>query len=524
MIHPLDITVIAVFFAGMAAIGLHYALKKDQSAEKYFLGDNLPSWALGLSMLATSISSVTFLAFPAAAYVLDWRQVVPNLTNPLFAILAIWLFIPFFRNSAKTTAYEYLQKRFGDCARLYAGIMFLIAQSLRLGSILYLLVIPVQMMTGLPPVWIILTIGGITAIYTTLGGLSATVWSDVAQSFVLYLGGALSIIFIIHDIPGGFSQMLEVAKEHDKFSLGPTNWDLSERTFWTMIILGLTHWVGGYVADQNVVQRYLAAKSTKEARTATLLCALMSLPTWIFFFFIGTCLFTYYTILPEAAITKLSPDYIFPHFIISRLPPGVSGLVLAGVISAALSSLSSSLNAFSTVSTIDIIEPYLFKNRSPRFYSITARAMTVVGTLVMFSIGFLFLFSEKESFLDLSFKIAGIIGGVTICFFMLGFFAPHVNKKILWQAFSVSFLLNLYLALVEWQITPNFLGIKIHAYWVSTLVIWFMIILALLLAWIQKSTPDTRKGMTLIYPRKIEKDTASLGTTHEQLKVNKYND
>jgi SSS family solute:Na+ symporter len=497
-LHSLDIVIIAVFFVAMALIGIRYALKKNQTAETYFLGDNLPAWALGLSMLATSISSVTFLAFPAAAYVLDWRQVVPNLTNPLLALLAIWLFVPFFRNSAKTTAYEYLHKRFGDGARLYASLMFLVAQSLRLGAILYLLAIPIQMMTGFSPAWIILAVGGITAVYTTLGGLSATVWSDVVQSFVLYLGGICSIVFIIHDIPGGVSEMVHVAAEHHKFSLGSMEWNLSERTFWTMIILGLTQWVGGYVADQNVVQRYLAAGSTREARKATLLCALMSLPTWLLFFFIGTCLFAYYTIFPSATVAELGADYVFPHFIMTRLPVGVCGLVIAGIISAALSSLSSSLNAFSTVSTIDILQPYVFKGRSERFYSVMARVMTVAGTFIMFATGFLFLYAKKESFLDLSFKVAGIFGGVTVCFFMLGFFAPRVNRKILWQAFSVSFALNVYLALVEWGWLPNFLHIHIHVYWVSTLVIWVMLILALLLAWIQKTRPDSRPGMTLI--------------------------
>ncbi|MGE9292481.1 MAG: sodium:solute symporter family transporter, partial [Puniceicoccales bacterium] len=364
------------------------------------------------------------------------------------------------------------------------------------------------------PAWIILTIGGVTAIYTTMGGLSATVWSDVVQAIVLYLGGLISVAFIIHDIPGGFTQMMQVATEHDKFSLGPMNWDLSERTFWTMLILGVTHWIGGYVADQNVVQRYLAAKSTHEARSATLLCAFMSLPTWLFFFFIGTCLFAYYTILPSPAVEGMAADYIFPHFIMTRLPAGICGLVIAGVISAALSSLSSSLNAFATVSTIDILQPYIFKNRTDRFYSVMARLMTGLGTVIMFAVGFLFLYSPKESFLDLSFKVAGIIGGVTICFFILGFFAPRVNKKILWQAFSVSFILNVYLALVEWNAIPNFLGIHVHAYWVSALVIWFMIVLALILAWLQKSPPEPREELVLIHKHHPSSRKKSLNNTN----------
>lgn len=495
-LHPLDLAIMAAFFVTMALMGAHFS-RKTRTSKTYFLGNNLPAWAIGLSMLSTSISSVTFLAFPAAAFALDWRQVVPNLANPVLAALAIWLFVPFFRNTAKTTAFEYLKKRYGEGARLYVAGMFLVMQSLRLGSILYLLVIPIHMITGISPFWIIFSTGIGAAIYTTMGGMSASVWTDVVQAFILYLGGAVTVAVIIFDLPGGFSDVFRVAGEHGKLSLGPMNWDLSERTFWTMLIIGLTTWVSGFVADQNVVQRYLAAKSTREARSATLLCALMSLPTWLFFFFLGTCLFVYYTVLPSAEVAALPPDSVFPHFIMSRLPAGLSGLVIAGVLSAAVGSLSSSLNAFATVSTVDILAPHVFKDRSERFYARLGRIMTVAGTLVMFAVGYGFWYAEKESFLDLSLKLAGLLSGVTVCFFMLGFFAPRVNRKVLWQSFTVAISLNLYLALVEWKFIPNFLRIHVHPYWVSTLVIWVMIVLALLLAWLQRTGPERRPGLTI---------------------------
>ena len=123
MLHLLDIIIMLLFFGSLAGMGLYFA-RRVNNTKNYFLGDGIPAWAIGLSMLSTSISSVTFLAFPAAAYVLDWRQVVPNLMNPVIAVIAVILFVPFFRNSAKTTAFEYLQKRFGSGARLYASLIF----------------------------------------------------------------------------------------------------------------------------------------------------------------------------------------------------------------------------------------------------------------------------------------------------------------------------------------------------------------------------------------------------------------
>lgn len=494
---PLDIGIMLLFFVTMTGMGIYFA-KRTKTTAAYFLGNNsIPAWAIGLSMVSTSISSVTFLAFPAAAFVLDWRQIVPNLTNPLVAIVAIWLFVPFFRHTAKTSAFEYLHARYGSGARLYGSVMFLVGQALRLGAILYLLVIPIEMITGISPFWIILLTGSFSAIYTILGGMEASVWTDVVQAIVLYLGGAATLIVMLTGIPGGITELFQVAGQENKFSLGPMNWDVSERTFWTMLILGVTTWVYGYAADQNMVQRYLAAKSTREARKATLLCAVMSLPTWLFFFFLGTCLFVYYTVRPDPAVAQLPADYVFPHFIMTQLPSGLSGLVIAGVLSAAMGSLSSSLNAFATVSTVDILKPYVIKGRSDRFYAVLGRVMTAVGTILMFAIGYGFLYAEKESFLDLSLKINGLLSGVVVCFFLLGFFAPRVNRRVIWQAFWVAIVLNAYLLGVELEVIPNFLRLNIHPYWVSAFVITVMISLALTLAWIQRTTPDKSKRLTI---------------------------
>lgn len=498
---PIDFVIMLLFFAAMTGMGVYFA-RRTKTTAAYFLGDNrIPSWAIGLSMVSTSISSVTFLAFPAAAFILDWRQVVPNLSNPLVAIIAVWLFVPFFRHTAKTSAFEYLHARYGSGARLYGSIMFLVGQSLRLGSILYLLAIPIQMITGISPFWIILLTGGFSAIYTILGGMEASIWTDVVQAVVLYLGGFAALFIMISGIPGGLGEFFQIASHDHKFSLGPMEWDLSERTFWTMLILGITNWVYGYAADQNMVQRYLSARSTHEARTATMMCALMSLPTWLFFFLLGTCLFVYYKMNPDPAVAGLPADHVFPHFIMTRMPAGLCGIVIAGVLSAAMGSLSSSLNAFATVSTVDILKPYVLKGKSDHYYTVLGRVMTGVGMVIMFAIGYGFLYAKKESFLDLSLKINGLLGGVVVCFFLLGFFAPRVNRKVVWQSFWVAITLNAYLLSVEMGLIPNFLRINIHPYWVSAFVITVMIVLALVLARIQGSRQDCPPELTIFSKR-----------------------
>lgn len=495
-----DFLIMAVYFGAMIAIGVHFS-RRNKATSGYFLGGNrMPSWAIGLSMLATSISSVTFLAMPGAAFALDWRMIVPNLTFPFIALIACWLFVPFFRLNAKMSAFEYLEARFGKPARLYASSVFLLTQSIRLGSILYLLSIPIEMFSGIPAIWIMLLVGGFTAVYTMMGGLEAVVWTDVIQAVILYIGGAAALAVIILNTPGGMPAVLSIAVEHDKFSLGPMHWDTSERTFWTMLIVGITGWLTAHAADQNIVQRYLAARSTREAREATLLCAFLSLPTWIFFFFIGTCLYAHYIINPSPEIVGMPADNVFPHFILTKMPAGLSGLVIAGAISAAMSSISSSLNSFATVSTVDFIKPHILPGRSDAFYSKAARVATVVAALLMFGVAILILRADKESFVDLSATVTGMIGEVVVAFFMLGFFAPSVNRRILWQSFVLAMIINAYLVSIQFGWFEPLLGWAVHPYWIKSFVALTMIAVAYLLSKIQRSQPHNLEGLT-IFPR-----------------------
>jgi len=479
--QALDFVVIFVYFVGMAGVGAYFA-RRPKTTESYFLGGHgMPSWAIGLSMLATSISSVTFLAMPAAAYALDWRMIVPHFWNPVFAALAIWLVIPVFRRTAVSSAYEYLFARFGVGARLYCAIVFLIGQAVRLGAVLYLMVIPIQLITGVSPLMIILVTGGVAAVYTVVGGLAAVIWTDVIQAFVLYLGGLAALLVMLNGIPGGMAEVITVANQHGKWSLGPMEWDPSARTFWTMLAAGIFLSANAYVGDQNVIQRYLSAGSLKEARRATFVCALMSLPTWAFFFFLGTVLYAFYRLVPDSTASTLPADAVFPHFIITRMPAGLSGLVIAGVLSAAMSTLSSSLNSFATVSVTDIIRPYLIKGRSDHFYALTAQGITALAAALMFAISFILYYAKLESALDFVFTVSGLLGGVVLCFFLLGFFAPRVSKKTVWIGFAAGFSLNMYLVLVSMKIVPNILGFAVSDYWVSLLSVTVMLAVSLVL-------------------------------------------
>ncbi len=484
-----NMAIMVVYFGAMLLVGCHFA-RKNKSTESYFLaGKSVPSWAIGLSMLSASMSSITFLAMPAAAFAVDWRQIVPNLSLPIVAVIAMIWFIPFFRRNAQVSAFEYLHKRYGTGVRLYSSIVFLLIQVARLGAILYLLVIPTQLITGMDPMWTIILVGGISASYTLMGGMASAIWNEVVQSLVLLFGGIAAVLVIIYNTPGGFGALIDVANAHDKFSLGPMSWDPSERTFWTMLTTGIVMWTSGYATDQNMVQRYLSARSTREARQATFICAALSLPTWSLFFLIGTCLFAFYKIVPDATVAGLANDAVFPHFILTKLPAGISGLVIAGVFSAAMGTISSGLTAFSTVMTTDIFRPYLIKGRADAFYAKLARLIMVVTMLVIFAIAFALLHWKGEGIMDYNYKINGLLSGVVVCFYLLGFFAPRVNRRVVWAGFSVAFSLNAYLLLVQSGMS-DFLHLNISPYWVSTFVVSVMIVLCLAIAYIGRTTPD----------------------------------
>ncbi|MEO0333473.1 MAG: sodium:solute symporter, partial [Bacteroidota bacterium] len=289
-LSTIDIITLSLYLLGMVALGFYFA-RRNNSTEEYFVGNRaFKGWVIGLSMLSTSISSITFLAFPAAAFTLDWRQFISNLMLPLAAVLAILFFIPFFRRGQLTSAFEYLGERFGPVARLYGTLSFLMLQILRIGQILFLVAIPVNLFTGIPIVTVISFLGLFIGFYTVIGGIEAVIWTDVVQAIVLWLGGILCLVLMISQLPDGLSQVFSIAEANQKFGVGSTDWNLNERTFWTVALLGIFHFLAMYSSDQNIIQRYVASRSTREAKKATIIYSIVALPTWALFFFIGTTL------------------------------------------------------------------------------------------------------------------------------------------------------------------------------------------------------------------------------------------
>ena len=232
-----DLLALVLYFVAMALMGVYFA-RKNKSTEDYFLGNrSFPGWAVGLSMLGTSISSVTFLALPAAAYALDFRQFAQSLGILAAAGMAYYFFIPFFRRGRMTSAFEYLEARYGSGVRCYAAVSFIILQFVRLATILYLIALPMAEMTGFPLFAIIAVTGIVVGGYTVFGGFEAVIWTDVVQTILLLGGGVLCFTLIAFKMPGGFAQIFDIGMEYHKFSLGPMSFALNDRTFLVTLLV-----------------------------------------------------------------------------------------------------------------------------------------------------------------------------------------------------------------------------------------------------------------------------------------------
>ena len=463
MANLINLSVVALFLLGMAGMGVYF-LKRNNSSEEYFLGGRkIPGWALGLSMVGTSISSITFLALPAAAFVLDYRQLTPNLFMPVAALIACWIFIPFFRRGLKTTAYEYLESRYGTGIRIYAALYSLLGQLLRLAIILYLVVLPLSEMLDISESTAILAFGVITCFYTVFGGIEAVVWTDVVQTVILLGGGLLCVAAVAFQLPGGLPQILEIGMEYDKFSLGPLDFSFSERTFWVMSLIGFIGFISEFSSNQNVVQRYIAAPTLREARKATLICIVMSLPTWIFFFFIGSCLFAYYKVFPSAEVAAMKPDDVLPHFILTEIWPGVGGVIIAACLAAAMSSLSSSINAVSTIWTNDFLR-LMRRKGNDRFELVNAKLASGAAGIIMIAGAWGISLIPRESVYDLSAILGALLCSAGLTPFMLGFFTTRIGNRAILSGMYAALVFSVYNILNYFKLLPEPLQWNIHIY------------------------------------------------------------
>ncbi len=483
----IDVIVLVVYFGGMAALGPLFA-HKGKTTEGYFLGDRaFPGWLVGFSMFATSISSITFMAYPADAYKTSWFRMVGNLSLPIVVLIAAFYFLPFFRRTRITSAYEYLEGRFGPVSRVYAASMFIVGQLVRVSLILYLVSVLVHQMTGLDPIVSILIGGVVTSFYTVLGGIQAVMWTDFIQSFVLWAGGLIALGFIIYELPGGLGQIWDVGNEFNKFSmmdlnadkvLAPVPWgiDFSEKTVLLFFLVGMGNWLYEYSANQTVIQRYAASKSARQARIAMWTCCAFSIPTWALFFFLGTSLFVYYQQFPSTEAAKmltgeLKAEQILPYFVITVLPQGITGLVIAAVLAAAMSSLSSAINAVSAVTLVDVYKRHIAPDKTDTHYVVVAKLVGLAVAIIMIGGAFLLFMFQNTTLLDAATVLSALTAGGLFGMYLLGFFTKIGDDRAIMTGAVCTVAFSLWMSFsglqqsgkVDWF--PEYMLAPIHGYY-----------------------------------------------------------
>jgi len=343
------------YLLGMVGIGWYCAGLNKNTDDYFKAGGRIPWWAAGLSIYATMLSSLTFMAIPAKAFASDWTFFWANVPILLLAPIVIRYYLPFFRQLDVTSAYEYLEKRFSLVVRLYGSGAFILFQIGRQAIVLLLPALALTTVSDLDVRVCIVLMGALCMAYTMMGGIQAVIWTDVAQSIVLLGAAALSLGIILWRFDGTVGELVSSAAADGKLNL--INWTLDPSTaanaFWVILVGNLFIILVPYTSDQAVIQRYLTTHSEAQAARAIWTNALLAIPSTALFFAIGTALYVFYRAQPETLDPTQPTDAVFPAFIVANLPAGIAGLAIAGIFAAAQSTVSSSLNSVVTALMTD---------------------------------------------------------------------------------------------------------------------------------------------------------------------------
>ncbi|RIJ46964.1 sodium:solute symporter [Maribellus luteus] len=421
-----DLIVFIIITLGNVIFGASFFLRNKTSSQFTTGGGKLPAWVVGMSIFATFVSSISFLALPGKAYMSDWNALVFSFAIPVAAILAAKFFVPLYRNLGSVSAYNYLEVRFGSWARIYASICYILTQLMRTGAILLLLALPLNALFGWNIKTIIIVTGIAVTVYSMMGGIQAVIWTDAIQGIILVVGALICAAVLTFSMPEGPSQIFEIAAANHKFSLGSLSASLSESTFWVVLIYGLFINLQNYGIDQNFVQRYMTTSTEKKAKSSALFGALLYVPVSIVFFYIGTALFSYYTARPDLLPANIDGDKVFPHFIVNGLPTGLTGLLIASIFAAGMSTVSTSINSTATIVLSDYYQKYFNKNADDKssmkvLYSASV-IFGILGVLISLSL------VGVESVLDAWWSLASIFSGGMLGLFLLAFLSKKVRN------------------------------------------------------------------------------------------------
>lgn len=459
-IHWIDYAIVFISIAVAIGMGAYFAHRQKDTNTYFAGGGKIPAWAVGISIFATLISSVTFLAYPGAAYAGNWILLVQGLMVPIVLVALIGIIVPLFRKVIRLSTYEYFERRFGLFARLYSSFAFTLGHFSKAGTVFFLVSMALATFLDINIYTIVLVLGITIILLTLLGGIEAIVWMDVVQGGLLIGGGIICVCLLLFLPEGGPSEVFRIASENNKIDFGPYDWDLTQLTFLVMVLNGIFYALQKYGTDQTIVQRYLTAKNDHEAKKAAYIGVLMSVPIWALFMFIGTALFAFYHAQGAPALpADIKADEVFPYFIAHELPVGIRGLIIAALAAAAISSLDSDLNCLSAIAVEDYYKRFR-KNVTDRQQLRFGRWMVVLAGIGALGVAILYISWGGEGVLGALFSLYAIFSAGIVGIFMLGLFSRRANKQGLYIGIAVAVLFTAYAVLTSTKVDIHGTGVK----------------------------------------------------------------
>lgn len=450
-VHWIDYLIVVMSVVLAIGVGMYFAHRQKDTETYFAAGGNVPAWAIGMSIFATLISSVTFLAYPGAAYASNWILLVQGLMVPLVLVAMIGVIVPLFRKVIQLSAYEYFERRFGFFARFYSSLAFTLGHFSKMGTVFFLVGLALSTFLNTNIYFIILFLGIAIIILTLMGGMEAIIWMDVIQGFMLIGGGLICVGLLLFMPEGGPSTVFSVANEHHKIDFGPYDWDFAQLTFWVMALNGVFYAIQKYGTDQTIVQRYLTAKDDKGAKKAAYIGVGLSVPIWTLFMFIGTGLFVFYQttgyVLPEG----IKADAVFPHFIATQLPVGIKGLVIAALAAGAISSLDSDMNCLAAIAVQDYYVRFKPSSTDKQRLRL-GRWVVVLSGVASIGIAMLYVIWGGEGVLGAVFALYAIFSAGIVGLFLLGLLSRRANKQGLYVGIAVAILFTAYAMLTSTEL------------------------------------------------------------------------
>ena len=472
----LNWVVLILYLVSMLGLGIYFMRRESGSDDFFRGGGRVPWWAAGISIYATMLSAITYMTIPAKAYATNWTYYPMLVMILVVSWPVVKYYLPYFRKLNITSAYEYLELRFNAFTRLMASSLFIIFMIARMALVLYLPSLALTAVTGIDIYICIILMCVITIIYCTMGGVEAVIWGDVIQGMILVGGAFFAAWFLWGHTEGGFSGAWQLAVDNDKLRLFEWSWDYRRVSFWVAILGGgLANNLISYTSDQTVIQRYLTTKDVKSASQGIWMNGLMSVFISVVVYVIGTGLYTFFKTHPaELDFTMTKGDAIFPFFMMSQLPQGLAGLLIAAIFAATMSTISANINSVSTAFSIDFWKRFLPQTDDQRMLTVARWACVVAGCIGV-GIAILMATWNIMSLLDYFNTILGLLTSGLGGLFFMGLFLKRINGANALAGFIVGEVVVIYLQFfTPDDVRPSFMLFGLIGMVVSIVTGWLL--------------------------------------------------